>query len=866
MRLLVERLAPLERFTPELCDYLGVADSGETLGRLKTQGLFLEPRSGPGGWFALHALVREVALERASASGTRLAETRRRAAEWFERHGHLAEALRLHAADSDGEAIVRLLLEHAHAVIATGASATVLEVAECIPAELRDRRVEQVLAQARMTHGDLDGGLAGYERVAAAFDEVPAGLAWRLGVSHALRHRWIDALAAYGRASVETASTLDEAMVLNFTAQALFKRGDVAEARRLGELLLECSVRFEESMPEAEAHIVLAWISHRTGATVNAETHLAAALDAAERGRDVLCTCGCRCNRALFFQAHGRPAEALAECAAAPSAEEVGPLMARWLLTARGWAQLGLGRLDAALSDLQASQRLWESCTNTTGPWNLLGIGEAHLLRGALSQARSAYEDAVASAEQGGEVAALALGLSGLSLAIAPDDDERASALAKRAVALAPAERRDAALLAEGWIALWRGEAERAERAATTAAVSARAARRVHTVAEALELEAVSTDDPTRQARLLEEALAIWQEVGNELAEARVELARAVLFPGGDRGARAAAAERRLRRLGVRPAAAARAPGLLAALPRHELAPIAVHTLGSFHVLRNGRPLVATDWQSRKARDLLKILLARRGHATPRELLMEALWPEQDPKRLANRLSVALTTLRSVLDPERNFRPDHFLVADRSAVRLDLSHLPVDLESFLLEANTGLELERQGRLEEAVDLLAAAEERYTGDFLEEDIYEDWASPLREEARSTYMAVARALATTAAANADHDRAVRYSLRILERDGYAEDAHLRLVSALVAAGRHGDARRHYVTYASRMGEIGVEPAPFPPSADPSDLRRNPDTPRLIDRRDRHTRVLGANCASGALAGPGGGEARLRERDYV
>jgi DNA-binding SARP family transcriptional activator len=56
-------------------------------------------------------------------------------------------------------------------------------------------------------------------------------------------------------------------------------------------------------------------------------------------------------------------------------------------------------------------------------------------------------------------------------------------------------------------------------------------------------------------------------------------------------------------------------------------------------------------------------------------------------------------------------------------------------------------------------------------------------------------------------------VRYRLRILELDPYDEDAHLGLVSALVAAGRHGDARRQHRFYATRMEEIGVEAVPFP-----------------------------------------------------
>ncbi|HEY5989375.1 MAG TPA: BTAD domain-containing putative transcriptional regulator [Streptosporangiaceae bacterium] len=242
---------------------------------------------------------------------------------------------------------------------------------------------------------------------------------------------------------------------------------------------------------------------------------------------------------------------------------------------------------------------------------------------------------------------------------------------------------------------------------------------------------------------------------------------------------------------------------------------VSIGCLGAFRVFRDGAPLSASAWQSKKARTLLKILVARRGRSTTRDLLMEALWPEEDVERLANRLSVALTTVRAVLDPAKRYPPDHFLAGDKDAVRLNLANLPVDVEAFMALAERGLALDRAGRGVEAESLLREAEAAYAGDFLEEDLYEDWAAALREEARSTYVSVARVLARRAAAAADHDSAARYYLRILEKDGWDEGAHLGLVEALERAGRRGDARRRYRAYVSRMEEIEVPVTAFPAS---------------------------------------------------
>jgi DNA-binding SARP family transcriptional activator len=235
-------------------------------------------------------------------------------------------------------------------------------------------------------------------------------------------------------------------------------------------------------------------------------------------------------------------------------------------------------------------------------------------------------------------------------------------------------------------------------------------------------------------------------------------------------------------------------------------------TLGLFALARNGRPVDRREWQSKKARDLLKLLITRRRRPAPRDWLMEALWPGQDPALLSNRLSVALSTLRSVLDPEHRCAPDHFLAASAATVTLRSDHVEVDVEQFLAEGRSALELVRDGDLDAARPRLEAAEAAYLGDFLEEDLYEDWAVPLREEARSLYISVLAGLAETAHAAGRHDTAIRYRLRLLERDRWDEAAHLGLIAALVAARRHGEARRAHRDYARRMREIGIEPAPF------------------------------------------------------
>jgi DNA-binding SARP family transcriptional activator len=327
-------------------------------------------------------------------------------------------------------------------------------------------------------------------------------------------------------------------------------------------------------------------------------------------------------------------------------------------------------------------------------------------------------------------------------------------------------------------------------------------------IAESLALVAFAAPVSARETASLEEAITIWRRIGNPLREACAVLGLASLG-GHVSNSELESAQAVLRTRGVRlPASGA---GLTAMLDVDRPEPLAIQTLGRFAVLRDGVPVPSAEWQSKKARDLLKLLVVRRGRPAPRDHFVELLWPDDDPKKSSNRLSVALNVVRGVLDPEGEFDPDHFVVGGREALRLELSHVVVDIEKFFEQAEAGLSLHRAGKTTEAVPLLEVAEAAYRGDFLEEDRYEDWAGPMRDETRSTYIDVARALAHALGG----DAGLRYHLRILALDPYDEQTHLSLVSALTTFGRHGEARRAYRRYTTRMGEIGVEPAGFPPA---------------------------------------------------
>jgi DNA-binding SARP family transcriptional activator len=243
---------------------------------------------------------------------------------------------------------------------------------------------------------------------------------------------------------------------------------------------------------------------------------------------------------------------------------------------------------------------------------------------------------------------------------------------------------------------------------------------------------------------------------------------------------------------------------------------VQVAVLGGFVVRVGGRAVPLPAWRSRQARTLVKVLVARRGRPVPRGELCELLWPDDQPQRTGHRLSVLLSVVRTVLDPVRVWPPDHHLRADPVGISLDTGHVSVDVEILLRDAAHAAELVRGGHLERAREILAELDAMYRGDAFDDEPYEEWADGLREEARAVRLQALRDLAGISRRTGDPEQAATCLVRLLAADPFDESAHRMLVGLLVAAGRHGEARRAFDRWRTAMCSIDA------PEPDPAVLR--------------------------------------------
>jgi ATP/maltotriose-dependent transcriptional regulator MalT/DNA-binding SARP family transcriptional activator len=823
----------------------GITEAPVLLPDLARRGLVRRLPGRPDRW-ALVGPLRDYFEQEPVLPASERAALHRTAASEFASRGAFGSALRHAVAAGDDEVCCELLLRHGDQLVSAGQIDAVLAAADLVAECLDDPRIQRVLGRARQARGEWARAMECFGRAndtTAGADELDPALAWRVAALAYMHGDFAEVLSIPGRlrpaasaaagrdakaagakaadakvadaevrgskAAEMKAVDADEARLLALVAITRRMVGDYGGARADTERAVAAARRSGEPSAMAAARAALSGLATAAGDRRRAEAYCVSALEAAEHSEDALLVVRVRIQRAATLCELGLLRDALTEAGVAVGEaerfEEV--FLTAHALHARGAVQCRLGDLDAALEDFTASRDAFQRLGSRFLAWPLCGLGDVYRLRGQLARARAAYEEALTLAEPQHEVLGLGAALCGLARVRAADDFAAARELAERAVALGEGMRAVQALLTRGWVALSAGDREAAAADAGLASAAARSRRDDPGLAEALVLASLCSPDPAWRDRSITEAIQIWRDTG-----CRIQEAVAVLV-ASRAGVVAAAldgefAVETLRERGVdlrapRPAGPL---GVLAGVGSW----VSIRALGVFRVVRDGVPVPRTEWRSRKARQLLKIMVAKRRPVT-REQLMELLWPEADPDRAGNRLSVLLSALRDVLQAGGGTIDTGPLVTDGSVVWLDLTMVDVDVERFLSHATAALEAHRQGH-PDALARLVAAEAAHTGEFLEDDPYQEWARPLAEEVRATHVTLLRALVQRHRQLGEVDEVVRYSLRLLDKDRYEEQAHLDLVQVLLDAGRHGEARRRYDLYAQAMVELGVEPRPF------------------------------------------------------
>ncbi len=247
-----------------------------------------------------------------------------------------------------------------------------------------------------------------------------------------------------------------------------------------------------------------------------------------------------------------------------------------------------------------------------------------------------------------------------------------------------------------------------------------------------------------------------------------------------------------------------------------------VSTLGRFEVRRNQEQLTGGNWNRRKVVDLFKLLLSIEQHRLHREQVQEILWPMSTLEQAANSFGKTLYLLRRALEPDLpsgKGSSSNYLQLEHDTLLLIPDSLRIDADFFesstrqlqaQMRSLSGKESERhiQTLLEEFDSVL----DLYHGDFLPEDLYEDWTQRRRDRLRRVHSWLLENGAQLALLIGNGLRAYEYLLELLESNPADEQTHRQLMLVYARMGRRSDALNQYVLLRKTLKEeLRASPLP-------------------------------------------------------
>lgn len=213
-----------------------------------------------------------------------------------------------------------------------------------------------------------------------------------------------------------------------------------------------------------------------------------------------------------------------------------------------------------------------------------------------------------------------------------------------------------------------------------------------------------------------------------------------------------------------------------------EEARLKIKLLGRFEVWRNDTPVHSKEWGRRKTQSLLKLFLTRRGQSFTTDQLLDALYPKGDPEKAAANLRTRISQLRRVLEPDlKRGRDSRYILNLSQGNYLFSDCIPrvVDIDQFEDHLASAKKLEAAERLSGALQHYQQAIDLYHGDFLVEDLYEEWTQAHREHYRELYVKALEGLANCCARLGQYEEAIESCRRATQAKPTRENAYRQLM---------------------------------------------------------------------------------------
>jgi len=275
---------------------------------------------------------------------------------------------------------------------------------------------------------------------------------------------------------------------------------------------------------------------------------------------------------------------------------------------------------------------------------------------------------------------------------------------------------------------------------------------------------------------------------------------------------------------------------------------VEIDLLGGFAVRVEGRPIPANEWRRRRAASLVKLLALAPRRTLHREQVIDALWPDTAVDDAGPRLHKAAHFAR------RTLGDSSALVLSGDTVSLfPGACVVIDVDEF--ERSAKQAIAALDRDPEEWAAAAAAADRWAGELLPDDPYEEWLEVPRDRLRELHQELLR-------------RSGRWN-ELAMADPADEQANLARARQLAHSGNRGAALRQLERLERALRrELGVSPGPAVASlraellaSDAHETQRRPA--RVLFGRDAELRridrlIVAASAGEGRtlfVSGPAG-----------
>ena len=236
---------------------------------------------------------------------------------------------------------------------------------------------------------------------------------------------------------------------------------------------------------------------------------------------------------------------------------------------------------------------------------------------------------------------------------------------------------------------------------------------------------------------------------------------------------------------------------------------LVVYFLGPFRVYFNDAPV--ENWTGNISKSIFKYMVLHRKRQIATEVLMDTFWPEAEPESARRNLYQAIYQVRQAFQPNDLDIPIILSSNGSYGINSGIS-IWLDYEEFIRQYENGRHMFNQGDQQAGTAAYEAADSLHDGDFLAEELYEDWTIQKRAHLRRTHLAILEELSHFYLERERWASCISHAQKLLGEDNCNEGAHRVLMRAYYRQGqRHLALKQYFHCREVLQEELDTEPMP-------------------------------------------------------